>query len=64
MEVTKFSEALNWTAVVRSEEVKHLQPLLANFKRFRELVDRCVDLSLQIAARQAELRRAKPAQSK
>lgn len=52
------------TRYVRPEEVKHLKPLLANFKRFRELVDRCVDLSVQIADRQAELRRAEPAQSK
>ena len=52
------------TRYVRPEEVKPLKPLLANFKRFRELVDRCVDLSIQIADRQAELRRAEPAQSK
>lgn len=52
------------TRYVRPEEVQHLRPLLANFKRFRELVDRCVDLSIQIADRQAELRRAEPAQPK
>lgn len=52
------------TRYVRPEEVAHLKPLLANFKRFRELVDRCVDLSIQIADRQAELRRADPDQSK
>lgn len=46
------------TRYVRPEEVTHLKPLLANFKRFRELVDRCVDLSVQIADRQTELRRA------
>jgi hypothetical protein len=34
--------------------------LLANFKRFRQLVDRCVDLSVKIADRQTELRRATP----
>src|SRR5471032_597481 len=51
------------TRYVRPEEVAHLKPLLANFKRFRELVDRCVDLSVQIADRQTELRRADPASS-
>lgn len=52
------------TRYVRPEEVTHLKPLLANFKRFRELVDRCVDLSVQIADRQTELRRADPAKSR
>ncbi len=32
---------------VRPEAVAHLQPLLANFRRFLGLVDRCVDLSLK-----------------
>ncbi len=48
------------TRYVRPDELAHLKPLLATFKRFRELVDRCVDLSLQIADRQTELRRAEP----
>jgi hypothetical protein len=52
------------TRYVRPEEVTHLKPLLANFKRFRELVDQCVDLSVQIADRQTELRRADPGKSR
>lgn len=52
------------TRYVRPEEVPHLKPLLGNFKRFRALVDRCVDLSIQIADRQSELRRAEPAESR
>jgi hypothetical protein len=52
------------TRYVRPAEVTHLKPLLANFKRFRKLVDRCVDLSIQIADRQSELRRAGPAESR
>ena len=43
---------------VRPEEVRLIKPLLANFKRFRQLVDRCVDLAVKLADRQAELRRA------
>jgi hypothetical protein len=43
---------------VRAEELAHIKPLLANFKRFRELVDRCVDLSVKVADRQTELIRA------
>ena len=43
---------------VRPEEVARIKPLLANFKRFRQLVDRCVDLSVNIADRQTELLRA------
>ena len=42
---------------VRPDDVALFKPLLANFKRFRELVDRCVDLSVKIADRQADLRR-------
>ncbi len=42
----------------RPAELPHIKPLLANFKRFRLLVDRCVDLSVKIADRQTELRRA------
>jgi hypothetical protein len=45
---------------VRPDEVARIKPLLANFKRFRKLVDRCVDLSVNIADRQAELLRATP----
>jgi hypothetical protein len=45
---------------VRPEEVARLKPLLANFKRFRQLVDRCVDLSVNIADRQTELLRTNP----
>ena len=52
------------TRYVRPEEVTHLKPLLANFKRFRALVDRCVALSIQIADRQTELRRMDPAESR
>jgi hypothetical protein len=44
--------------------VARLKPLLANFRRFRRLVDRCVELSLKIADRQTELRRSAPAQSR
>ena len=43
---------------VRPDEVPLIKPLLANFKRFRRLVDQCVDLSVKIADRQTELRRA------
>ena len=43
---------------VRPEEVARIKPLVANFKRFRLLVERCVDLSVKIADRQTELRRA------
>lgn len=45
---------------VRPDEVARIKPLLANFKRFRQLVDRCVALSVQIADRQTDLRRAAP----
>jgi len=45
---------------VRAEELAHLKPLLATFKRFRQLVDRCVDLSIKMADRQIELRRSYP----
>ena len=45
---------------VRAEELAHLKPLLATFKRFRQLVDRCVDLSIKLADRQIELRRTAP----
>src|ERR1019366_10156048 len=42
---------------VRPAELPRIKALLANFKHFRELVDRCVDLSVQIADRQTELLR-------
>ncbi len=45
---------------VRAVELAEIKPLLSNFKRFRQLVDRCVDLSVQIADRQTQLRRAAP----
>ncbi len=45
---------------VRPTELPRIKTLLANFKRFRDLVDRCVDLSVNIADRQTELLRASP----
>lgn len=45
---------------VRPDEVARIKPHLANFKRFRQLVDRCVDLSVKIADRQTELLHANP----
>lgn len=52
------------TRYVRPEEVARLKPLLANFRRFRRLVDRCVDLSIKIADHQTELRRSALAKSR
>lgn len=49
------------TRYVRPSDLADLRPQLANFKRFRRLVDRCVDLSVKIADRQAALRRRQPA---
>jgi hypothetical protein len=43
---------------VRADELARLKLLLANFKRFRLLIDRCVDLSISIADRQAQLSRS------
>ena len=43
---------------VRPTELARIKSLLATFKRFRALVDRCVDLSVKIADRQTELLRA------
>ena len=43
---------------VRPAELPRIKSLLANFKRFRAFVDRCVDLSVKIADRQTELLRA------
>ena len=51
------------TRYVRAEEMPTLKPLLANFRRFRRLVDRCVDLSVKIADHQTALRRSAPAKS-
>jgi len=45
---------------VRPDQLPRIESLLANFKRFRLLVDRCVDLSVKIADRQSELLRADP----
>jgi len=45
---------------VRPDELSRIKRLLANFKRFRQLVDCCVDLSVKIADRQTELLRAAP----
>ena len=52
------------TRDVRPDRVDHLKPVRANFKRFRQRVDRSVDLSIQIADRQTELRRADRAESR
>lgn len=46
---------------VRTDELALIRLLVVNFKRFRLLVDRCVDLSVKIADRQTELRRTAPA---
>ena len=43
---------------VRPTEVARIKSLLATFKRFRALVDLCVDLSVKIADRQTDLLRA------
>jgi hypothetical protein len=43
---------------VRPAELPRIKSLLANFKRFRALVDSCVDLSVKIADCQTELLRA------
>jgi hypothetical protein len=45
---------------VRPDELTRIKTLLANFKRFRQLVDRCVDLSVKIADRQTQLLRSTP----
>jgi hypothetical protein len=52
------------TRYVRPDDLADLRPQLANFKRFRQLVYRCVDLSVKIADRQTELRRRQPAAPK
>lgn len=43
---------------VRAAELAHIKTLVTNFKRFRQLVDLCVDLSVKIADRQTKLQRA------
>ena len=43
---------------IRPAELPRIKTLLGNFKRFRALVDRCVDLSVKLANRQTELLRA------
>jgi hypothetical protein len=48
------------TRYVRPDDLADLRLQLANFKRFRRLVDRCVDLSVRIADRQTALRRRQP----
>ena len=42
---------------IRPTGVARIKSLLATFKRFRALVDLCVDLSVKIADRQSELLR-------
>lgn len=42
---------------VRPEEVPELKEMIASFKRFRELVDRCIELSIEIADRKFLLQR-------
>jgi hypothetical protein len=44
----------------RPEEVPVIKPLLANFKRFRLPVDRCVDLPVKIVDRQTKSWRTGP----
>jgi len=48
------------TKYVRPEEVKYVGTLVANFKRFRRLCERCVDLSLRLADLRIELNRSAP----
>ena len=52
------------TRYVRPDEVARLKPLLANFRRFRRLVDRCIDLSIKISDHQTERRRSALAKSR
>ncbi|MEI6786078.1 MAG: DUF6788 family protein [Verrucomicrobiota bacterium] len=42
---------------IRPDEVDELNALIANFKRFKALVDQCIELSIQIADRKIQLRR-------
>ena len=46
------------------DDLADLRPQLANFKRFRLLVERWVDLSVKIADRQTDRRRRQPAAPK
>ena len=48
---------------IRPDELAQLRPLIANFKRFRQLIDRLVDLSVNIADRKTELHRSSQANS-
>ena len=42
---------------IRPDEVDELNQMTANFKRFKTLVDQCIELSIQIADRSFLLRR-------
>jgi hypothetical protein len=42
---------------VRPEETDELNQMIANFKRFKALVDQCIELSIQISDRQFLLKR-------
>jgi hypothetical protein len=45
---------------VRPQEVPELKEMIANFKRFRELVDHCIDVSIQIAVQKFQLQCESP----
>lgn len=42
---------------IRPNETDGLREMIANFKRFKTLVDLCIELSIQIADRKTQLRR-------
>ena len=42
---------------IRPDETDQLNEMIANFKRFKSLVDLCIELSIQIADRKLLLRR-------
>lgn len=42
---------------IRPDETAELTEMIANFKRFKTLVERCIELSIQIADRKTLLRR-------
>jgi hypothetical protein len=48
---------------IRPDEVDQLNQMIANFKRFKALVDECIELSIQIADRKILLRRQATDQS-
>jgi hypothetical protein len=48
---------------IRPDEVDQLNEMIANFKRFKALVDECIELSIQIADRKILLRRQATDQS-